>query len=658
MDYRRSLEPTLELFVRNSKYDLNVGYRRHEQWSTAHYSNEGRLTSEFYYSRFSVAPHNLPSISLDLERRKNFDHLPESETSDSTNSYIVGSAYTFPAAKMKFGYNIVFAGDSKRTPLSLLAKSVSSNFNNNYYIGYSDSLWNRKINYSVMYRGNYSRNRNRQYYTGIGPLPDIVRANNGGFSALDADEQVSLASNIPLTDANLITSAGIDLSADTDNHIGVEILFARSVDRLRIYVDEIFISDPPLENENNWEVYMSPFNTYGSWTPVGISDVNVEYDSLNDKYYYDILFSSSEMELYFKAVNLVTSSVADVDVTEIQARGTDDITDIGAVTDVSRSFTQGINLHAGIKPSQKWDFNFNYSIDRADQDPKSVSDSVSGIIENIFSKSLDNENADSRSIVTRNYGASARWQTYSLLTTTMNINRNEGFDNTGEADNASNNYSLTLNYFPLPTVDTNLTIIRSDRFADSEKLSTNHAVLLSADKQLYRDVNMVTDIGFSRSKDLADDTTTSVSSINGTLDARITRKMTGTLKYGYSVTTTESDTSTSNDFSTSLNYQAGRFINFSGNFDYTNSAGKKDISESIGVDWLPLPKIRLSADYQHGDSDGETYTTTTDSLSAYGTIYITRFANIRFSYAYTLTDRGGTSEEANHIINTNLNCRF
>ena len=200
-------------------------------------------------------------------------------------------------------------------------------------------------------------------------------------------------------------------------------------------------------------------------------------------------------------------------------------------------------------------------------------------------------------------------------------------------------------------------MLRSDRFIDNEKDSTNDALLLSANTKLHRDVNMVTDIGFSRSKDLGAGTTTSLSSINGSLDAHITRKMSGTLTYGYSNTTTGSNSSGSGDFSTSLNYQAGRFINLSGNFDYTKAAGKEDISESIGVDWLPLPKIRLNADYQHSDSDGETYTTKTDSISGYGTIYITRFANIRFSYAFTRTDRG-TGIEDNHNINSNLNCRF
>jgi len=666
LSYRRNVEPTLELFVSNNVYDLNVGYRRQEQWLTAHYTNEGRLTSEFYYSRFSVVPEKLPSIFINLERQKNFDYLPESGTSDSTDSYSVGSSYTLPSIKMKFGYNLLFSGSTNKTPLNLLSKSVSTGFSNNYYIGYSDSLWNRKINYSAMYRGNYSKGKNTQYYTGTGS-EDHIRDNNGAFSVpedpLDPDPlgQRSLVGedNPDLWDGNKITSAGISLS-DAGNQIGVRIRFVRSVRSIRIYVDEDTVDpDIQLENEGNWEAYMSSTNDINSWTEVVIDAVDVKQDDYFPyNTYYEILFSSSEVAPYFKVINRAISSVPDVDVTEIQAWGTDVITETGDVSAVSTSFTQGISLNAAIRPAQKWDFNLSYSIDRADQEPASVRDSIRGIIKNIFSKSSDNENENSTSIGTKNYGASATWQTHSLLTTIMNINRNEGFNNIGEAENASNSYSLSVNLFPYPTVDTNLTIHRSDRFTDNEKLSTSDALLLSANTKLHRDVNMVTDLGFSRSNDLVDNTTTSLSSIYGSLDARITRKMTGTLDYGYSITDTEGVSSTSKDFSTSLAYQAGRFINLSGNFAYAIFNNKEEIHESISVDWLPLPKIRLNADYEHSDSEGEAFTTKTDSISGYGTIYITRFANIRVAYAYTRTDYGGVSETETHNIMTNLNCRF
>ena len=656
LSYQRWIEPTLALFIRNNIYDLNVGYRRQEQWSTAHYSNAGRLTSEFYYSRFSLTPKKLPSISLNFERLRNFDYLPVAETLNSTNSYSVDSSYTLPSNDMKFGYNISFSGDVNNTPLSTLEKSVKADFSNNYNIGYSDYLWNRKLSYSTMYRGNYSRNRNRQYHTAIGSEVSI-RDNNGGLSALNSDKQVALVSKSELTDGNLTTSTSIDLRSNANNQIGIQTLFGESVDRLYIYVDENVSAETALNNSSNWQVYKSSNNIYGSWTAVTISSVNVVYDSLNDKYRYEILFSSSQEAFYFKAVNLVVSSVSGVDVTEIQALGTDDITSVGAVTTVSKSFNQGINLSAGIRPVKDWDFNINYSIDRADQTPISVTDSVSGIIKNMFSKSLDNENENIISTVTRNYGALARWQAHSLLTSTMNVSRNEGFGNTGGAESASNSYSLTMNYVPFLTVDTNLIMLRSDSFIDNKKTSTNDSLLLSADTKIYRDVNMITDIGFSSSKSLADDTTTSISSINGFLDARITRKMTGTINYGYSATTTSSESSSSKDFSTALNYQAGRFISLSGSFDYTKSTGNVDMSESVGADWLPLPKIRLNVNYQHSGSDSDASNTKSDSVSGYGTIYITKFANIRVSYAYSQTD-SGTSTQKNHNLSTNLNCRF
>ena len=648
--YHRSVEPTLELFIRNNIYDLNAGYRRNMRWSTAHYSNSSKVTSEFYYSRFSVIPENLPTISLDLERLKNFDHLPEKEIYNTTDSYSVSSSYALPSKDLKFGYNIVYSEVTNKTPLSTQVKSVMATFNNNYNIGYAGFLWDRKINYTTMYQGNYSRNRDTRSFSGVGTEISI-RGNNGGFSAQDPvlGVQASLTSNNALTNGNLTTSAGIDLSADLNNHIGIQILFGKSVDRLYIYVDENINGESTLNNSANWQVYKSSTNNDNSWTEVDISNVDVEYDVLNDKYFYEILFLSSQEEFYFKAVNLDVSSIIGVNVTEIQALGTDEITDTEDDTAVTKSFTQGINLNAGIRLAKNWDFGLSYSIDRADQNPASVMDSVSGIIENIFSKTLENENENTISTLSRNYGASSRWQALRQLTPSMNIRRSENFNNTGVVEAATNNYSLGIYYVPLPTVDTNLSMVRSDSFSDSEKTTTSDSLLLSADTKLHRDLNMITDIGFSSTNDLAEDTTTTLSSINGSLDARITRKMSGTLNYGYSTSTTDADSTYSKILSTSFNYQAGRFISFLGDFDYTNSAGKEDMSESLGVDWLPLPKLRMNFNYRHSSSDGDIYKKIIDSVSGYGQIYITKFADIRVSYAYSQIDSGEGSK---------LDCRF
>ena len=49
--FQRTVEPTVDFYLRNPIYDLGVGYRRREQWSTAHLQNDSRETTEFYYSR-------------------------------------------------------------------------------------------------------------------------------------------------------------------------------------------------------------------------------------------------------------------------------------------------------------------------------------------------------------------------------------------------------------------------------------------------------------------------------------------------------------------------------------------------------------------------------------------------------------------------------
>ena len=81
--YQRSIEPALDVSLRNPMYGLTAGYRRLEFWTTAHLKEESRQTTEFYYSRFDMTPYQLPSLSLQFDRQNTFDHLPVSKVDNS-----------------------------------------------------------------------------------------------------------------------------------------------------------------------------------------------------------------------------------------------------------------------------------------------------------------------------------------------------------------------------------------------------------------------------------------------------------------------------------------------------------------------------------------------------------------------------------------------
>jgi len=347
------------------------------------------------------------------------------------------------------------------------------------------------------------------------------------------------------------------------------------------------------------------------------------------------------------------SATNDVFVTEIEAYGTDLVQE-GWSTDTSTFFTQGLNLNANVKAASNLSFSFGYYINRADTNPVSLLDSIGGIFTNIFSKTKSGEDDELTSNVSKSYNASATWTPYKLLTTTLRFSRSKAFDNKDNTDVSSNTYSLSFNSSPLPTLDTNLSLTRSDSYSFEEKQSTTDSYVLSVGSRLYRNVNMITDIGYTQLKSYTEDTSSSTSSIRGTLDAPLTKNLYGSLTYGFSWTSSDSSSYDSKDGSITITYRPGQFINLSGNFKVSDTGGDKSASEGLSMDWLPLPAIRLNISYQHTST--EPATSVTDSLSGYGIWYITKFMEVQLTSTY---NRQANEEETESFnIGGNLTCRF
>ena len=302
----------------------------------------------------------------------------------------------------------------------------------------------------------------------------------------------------------------------------------------------------------------------------------------------------------------------------------------------------------------------------------SIWNSVSGVFSNLVSDSISDEDK-LRSNILRTYGASTTWYTHRLLTTILRLQRNEVFDNLGETDFSSNTYTLSFNSLLLPTLDTNLSFIRNDNYDFGEKETTNSSVLLSILSRLYRDVNMVTDIAYTRSKSyetetLSSTTTSNTTSIRGSIDATLTKKLYGSIAYGLSWISTEDTSSTSShaaEGQTIITYRPGRFINITGNLRVLNMEDGTTTSEGILFDWLPVPALRLNLNYVHSDSDAESEPSVRDLLSAYFIWYITKFLDLQVTYSYIREKRSSTfltgpveeTETKNYTFGANLNWR-
>ncbi|MGQ9569405.1 MAG: hypothetical protein ACUVUQ_00910 [Thermodesulfovibrionales bacterium] len=647
--YQRAIEPAFDIFLRNPMYDLSAGYRRMEQWSTASLQDEGRRTTDFMYSRLNITPREFPSLSLQIDRQKNFDYLSPRRIDITDTRFTGNSWYQYLYKGLTLSYNFTYIHDIVETPLEIIEKTKNYNFNGIYNIGYNRTFWAGKANISANYQGNYIRDKNRFLVKEEGTA-SLERLRLRGLYINDPtpDDMTSLNPQPSLINDQFTDSTGITLNTSFQN-IGVQVEL-RSISKILIYYRNNGIAKPV-----TWRVYYRN-NDLENWTLLTTLTVSPAFDSVNNAYRYELTFTPTTAS-FFKVVNINTISPvngSNVEVSEIKVYDIETVTETGTLTEVNNFFNQGVNLIANVRPIPKLGLSLNYFINRSDQNPVSIWNSMGGVFSNIFSKSISD---DDRLIsnVLRVYGGTAEWLTHRFLTTTLRFQRNEAFDNRDETDFSSNTYSLTFNSVPVPTLDANLSLIRNDNYNFGEKDNTNNSVLLSIVAKLYRDVNMVTDMGYTHSKSYTNNTRSDTTSIRGSIDANLTQKLYGSLIYGFSRTSSSDNTTIdTTEGQTIITYRPGRFINITGTLRAMDVDGDTTTSEGILIDWLPLPSIRLNLNYLHSNSDIEP--TMSDILSAYLIWYITKFLDLQLTYSYTREERDVV--EKIHSVGANLNCRF
>jgi hypothetical protein len=357
--------------------------------------------------------------------------------------------------------------------------------------------------------------------------------------------------------------------------------------------------------------------------------------------------------LFFKVVNLQTASTVNVSVTEIEAYGTDDILNT-KTTETSDSFNQGLEFRASSQLYTNVVLALHYSVDRSDQNPDSVFNSIGGIFKNIFSDDVSGDDADFRSVITRAYGATATWEAHRLISTTLRLQRSENFDNLKTNDFASNSYNLSFHSAPLPTLDATLSLLKNDTYQFDNKENEEYFILLSVGSQLHRDVYMITDAGFSKSDSLSNNITSETYLLDGSINANLNRKMSGSINYGFSHTSSSGTSTDSKNALLIFNYRPARLVNLSSNFRILDTDGILTTSEGLFADWIPLPALRINLNYVYTDSDASP--SRSESFSSYLVWYITKFADLRFTYTYSETvDIDRTNS---YGYNTFLNCRF
>jgi hypothetical protein len=666
--YFRDIQPSIDVSLRNPMYSLSTGYQRDERWSTARITDESRDTTENYYSRFNISPKSLPSLSLQFNKQNAFDHLPEKRTDDSATRYSATSSYDLPSRDIKLSYSATYTHDKNETPFQEPSKVERDSFNGNLRFGHSWRLWDNRTNIMVDYQGNYNRDETQISVTETG---DVLfrRTPFGGLYAQGTTLQpdVDVLDTVGwsgLVDEDFNTGLAINVGTEEFHNIGIWVSSEKPVDRLYIYVNEDVSTDTNLTNKNNWEVYWSNFNQPATWTEISINGVLLTGFDIQEKIYrYEIMFSEPQNASFFKAVTLETVNalgVTDVLVTEIEAYGIDTVPETGELSDESEVLTQRLNFSASVVPLRKLTFSLTYSINDTEQDFDSFTDALSGVFEKIFSKSTEDENDNSTSFTTRTYGATATWLTYKLLTTTLSFQKNDSFDNKGNTDSTTDVYLLSFYSSPLPTLDVNFALLRTETQKFDEKESTGDTIVLNTNAKLYRNITMTSDISYSQSENFPteidpDNMGESDSfTISGVIDAALRKNLFANLNYNFQWNSTEGISTSSQEGTTNISYRPGRFMNITGFFSISSSEGDTSTSEGFALNWVPFPTIKTNISYQHTNT--EPGSTKDDRLTSFVSWEIKRFMTVDLTYSYNRLEEETTSE--NHSITGTLNCRF
>jgi hypothetical protein len=675
--FRRSGSAGADVTFDNPFFRLTSGYVRRERWDTARLKDESRTTNEFYYSRLDIVTRDFPSIFLEYDRSHVYDYLPVKKTDNTTTKYSGSSAYRYEYKGLSALYSLNYTRTEAETPISLTRETVTDSYSGSYDLKYAGFFWRRAINVIAEYRGSLARIETTSKVAETGEVL-FRRTPRVGLHARDVfvPNVLELAEEPDLTNMDYETPINeINIGTEEFHNIGIELDTleeASTVDRIFIYVfvpPGTALKDPPALTD--WSVFKSETNPPeplgAEWDEVGIQQVilhppedvpNINPDVSNpDVYLYEILFSTPQQNVrFYKVLNELPVSLTglqDVFVTEIEAHGLEVVT-AGESTDVSKFFAQGVDFRLGVRPWERLRIVLNYSLTRTDSNPASFLDSVEGVYKNIYSKDLDQGDEDMRISVRRSYGSSIVWNTFRLLTTTLRASRNEFFDNQGTTDSSSNTYLVSFDSSPLPTLDAHLSAIRSDSFNFGEKQATSHSLLLTLGTKLYREVNMITDTGYTNSKNHETDTTTTSEFIRGTIDARVTRELFTHLTYGLQWTSSEETSSFAKDGSVIVSYRPARLISFSGNFRIRDTEDETMTTEGLSVSWLPVPVMRIVGSYQHRNvSPGPD---TTDSVGTSVRWDVTNFINVRVSLNYIRSVREIETESRN--VSVNLNGRF
>lgn len=651
--YSQGAEPQIEFSLHNPFYNASAGYQRTERWSGASLADEIRKTGDYTYARFDISPRDLPTLALQWGRKRDFDYLSPTRLDTTTDTYLLNTSYNYAPFRVYYNYYLTQTTDD--APSGNLYRTEREARTHNGRLDYGQSFFDGKLPINASYQANYNRN-----ITDIFSTAAVVTVERTPFLGLHKRDTASSPTPTTLTldtqnslidgdKTSSITSINIgftglpntDSGSNLQHNIGMELTSTKSVKNLRIYTN--IAKTTAFSDTLTFTVY-SGDTTASNWTAItGAASPAPSTSVTEDVYFYEVSFTPTTAR-FFKIVNTSETATANVYITEIEAYG-----DETEKTDITERFDQGLNFNTGFKVRPDLSVAFSFYLTRNDEEPSSLPEAAGNLFSTVFSKTKKGGEGISSGTTTRSWGPSVNWQPYTKLLTSLRFQRQDSWDTEGTTDSASNTYAFSLNSPLLDTLDTTFSATRSEQYSFSEKQTISNSFLFSTLAKLYDGVNMVTDLNYTTSESFQTNLTTDTLSLNGNINAILTRRISGTFTYGFSW---PSPGTASNQQSVVLTYRPSALLNFMASLQTADTGTARTFGQNYSIDWLPVPVLNFNLSAQETDS-GDTKNQT---LTFQNRWQINKYMDFQFNYSFGRVK--SSSETDTHTWGLSFTGRF
>jgi hypothetical protein len=278
------------------------------------------------------------------------------------------------------------------------------------------------------------------------------------------DTDYPLLSAPALSDGN--TTAFTINSGDYQNiAVEVDLSFFPKVDKIYVYTD-IDITTP-IANQFQWDLYSNagPFVNL-NWNLLA---TNLTYVYNNTERRFEITIPGLQSNL-IKLVSTSTPPLTNVVITEVEA--------------FYEFSTPGVAFSIENKTqTNKTDFGLNYSF------AENLKASYSLFYE---TRELSNDVTTDQS----SHAGSLNWKPSIYFDSRLRASLTDRDDGNG-AESSGRSYSLDVSSPPLPTVDLNYGIVRTESYTGDTKNSTSHGYHINSAAQLYEDLSSSLDFNYS-----------------------------------------------------------------------------------------------------------------------------------------------------------------